>query len=64
MQEILEKNSSILAYKVLLPNKLAGDLLILCNKFNISAATLFLGYNGSEKAVLDFRRAKIRSGKL
>jgi len=38
---------------VTLPNTLAGDLLLRCHKFGVSAASVFPGYDGVGKAVLE-----------
>ena len=48
----LSAGRSILT-KVTLPKALAGDLLLRCNKFGFSAATVFPGYDGVAKAVLE-----------
>jgi len=42
----------ILLKKVTLPKSLAGELLIRCGRFGISAASIFPGYDGAAKAVL------------
>ena len=39
--------------KVTLPTSLAGDLLLRCDKFGFSAASMFPGYDGAAKAVLE-----------
>jgi hypothetical protein len=39
--------------KVTLPTTLAGDLLLRCDRFGISAAFVFPGYDGAGKAVLE-----------
>ena len=39
--------------KVTLPTTLAGDLLLRCDRFGISAASVFPGYDGVGKAVLE-----------
>jgi hypothetical protein len=39
--------------KVTLPKVLAGDLLLRCDKFGVSAASVFPGYDGAAKAVLE-----------
>lgn len=39
--------------KVTLPIQFASDLLIRCNKFGFSAASIFPGYDGAAKAVLE-----------
>jgi FRG domain len=43
--------------KVTLPTMLAGDLLLRCDKFKIPAASVFPGYDGNAKAVLEWRLA-------
>lgn len=50
--------------KVTLPTKFAGDLLLRCEKFGISAATLFPGVDGAVKAALEYKLAKNLSGIL
>jgi len=52
MESKLTGDRSILT-KVTLPKALAGDLLVRCNKFGFSAATIFPGYDGVAKAVLE-----------
>jgi hypothetical protein len=44
---------SLLLKKVTLSTSLAGDLLLRCNKFGISAASVFPGYNGVAEAVIE-----------
>jgi hypothetical protein len=39
--------------KVTLPTTCAGDLLLRCDRFGISAASVFPGYDGVGKAVLE-----------
>ena len=39
--------------KVTLPMSMAGELLLRCDKFRVSAATVFPGYEGIAKAVLE-----------
>ncbi|MGO9543552.1 MAG: FRG domain-containing protein [Rhodomicrobium sp.] len=39
--------------KITLPRTLGADLLVRCYKFGFSAASLFPGYDGAAKAVLD-----------
>jgi hypothetical protein len=43
--------------KVTLPNLLAGELLLRCDKFGISAASVYPGYDGAAKAVLEWTLA-------
>jgi hypothetical protein len=43
--------------KLTLPTTLAGDLLLRCDRFGISAASIFPGYDGVGKAVLEHNRA-------
>lgn len=64
IQNVFAKNSDIVVYKINIPAKFAGDLLFRCNKFNVSAATLFPGFDGAAKATLDYQRAKKISDKL
>jgi hypothetical protein len=45
--------SSKVLKKVTLPTSLAGELLLRCDKFGISAASVFPGYDGVVKAVLE-----------
>jgi len=40
--------------KITLPVELAGDLLLRCYKFGISAASIYPGYDGVAKAVLEW----------
>jgi hypothetical protein len=44
------RNQEVLK-KVTLPTSLAGDLLLRCDKFGISAASVFPGYDGVVKAM-------------
>ncbi|MXR38076.1 FRG domain-containing protein [Craterilacuibacter sinensis] len=50
--------------KVTLPIELAGELLLRCDRFGVSAATLFPGYDGAARSALEFRLASISSGRL
>ncbi|MFJ4131882.1 FRG domain-containing protein [Pseudomonas cyclaminis] len=59
---IFEDSESSTAYKITLPAKLAGDLLFRLDKFGVSAATLFPGFDGAAKAALEFKLAKKLSG--
>ncbi len=43
--------------KVTLPTSLAGDLLLRCDKFGISAASVFPGYDGVVKAMEELTNA-------
>jgi len=43
--------------KMTLPKVLAGDLLLRCDRFGISATSIFPGYDGVGKAVLESTRA-------
>jgi hypothetical protein len=52
LESKLTANSTVLK-KVTLPTSLAGDLLVRCNKFGVSAASVFPGYDGAAKAVLE-----------
>lgn len=55
---ILKECKSCIAYNVTLPASRAGDLFFRCNKFGISAATMFPGFDGAAKAALEFKMAK------
>lgn len=46
-------SSSDRLYKATLPSRFAGDLLLRCDKYRISAASVFPGYNGAALAVLE-----------
>lgn len=48
----IQFDTSILKH-VTLPTSLAGELLLRCHKFGISAASVFPGYDGAAKAVLE-----------
>jgi hypothetical protein len=52
LESKLPNERSILK-KVTLPKALAGELLARCDKFGFSAATIFPGYDGAAKAVLE-----------
>jgi hypothetical protein len=52
LESKLAAHSEILK-KVTLPTSLAGDLLLRCDKFGVSAASVFPGYDGVAKAVLE-----------
>jgi hypothetical protein len=52
LESKLTANSRALK-KVTLPTSLAGDLLLRCDKFGVSAASVFPGYDGAAKAVLE-----------
>ena len=44
---------SMLLKKVTLPKSLASELLMRCDKFGVSAASIFPGYDGAAKAALE-----------
>jgi hypothetical protein len=50
--KLMERTLEVLT-KVTLPGSLAGELLQRCDKFDVSAATVFPGYDGVAKAVLE-----------
>jgi hypothetical protein len=52
----IQWDTSILKH-VTLPTSLAGELLFRCHKFGISAASVYPGYDGAAKAVLEARLA-------
>lgn len=64
VNEIFEESRSSTAYKITLPSKIAGALLFRLNKFGISAATLFPGFDGAARAALEYKMAKKLSGVL
>lgn len=64
VNKLFEESEDFTAYKITLPSNLAGDLLFRCNKFGISAATLFPGFDGAAKAALEYKMAKKLSGVL
>ena len=45
--------TSVVLKKVTLPKSLAGDLLLRCGMFGVTAASIFPGYDGAAKAVLE-----------
>lgn len=49
-------------YKITLSADLAGELLIRCSKFGVSAATLYPGFDGAAKAALEYRLAQKAAG--
>lgn len=53
LESIIAKDNKLLLKKVTLPKALAGDLLLRCGKFGISAASLFPGYDGAAKSVIE-----------
>lgn len=64
VNNIFEDSTSCTAYKITLPAKLAGNLLFRLNKFGVSAATLFPGFDGAARAALEYKMAKKLSGVL
>lgn len=64
ISNLFEKSTDCVAYKVILPAAMAGELLFRCSKFGFSAATLFPGFDGAAKAALEYKRAKRLSGVL
>lgn len=64
VNHIIQDSKDFIAYKITLPAKLAGELMLRCNKFDINAATLFPGFDGAAKAALEFKLAKKQSGRL
>lgn len=64
VNKLFEESEDFAAYKITLPSNLAGDLLFRCNKFGISAATLFPEFDGAAKAALEYKMAKKLSGVL
>ncbi|MGO5000181.1 FRG domain-containing protein [Oceanisphaera sp. W20_SRM_FM3] len=64
LDKLFDKETATNTYKITLPAKLAGELLIRCHKFGLSAATLFPGFDGAAKATLEFKLAKKSAGYL
>ncbi|OZO00939.1 FRG domain-containing protein [Pseudomonas sp. IB20] len=64
VNNIFKDSTSSTAYKITLPAKLAGNLLFRLNKFGVSAATLFPGFDGAARAALEFKMAKKLSSVL
>ncbi|OIQ95320.1 FRG domain protein [mine drainage metagenome] len=64
VNKLFEESEDFTTYKITLPSNLAGDLLFRCNKFGVSAATLFPGFDGAAKAALEYKMAKKLSGVL
>ncbi|WP_305845173.1 FRG domain-containing protein [Photobacterium leiognathi] len=64
INKLLAQNNMINVYKFTLPTSLAGELYMLCYKFNVSATTLFPGPDGVAKGVLEFDLAKRSAGIL
>ena len=56
LESKLTRTGSMLI-KVTLPQPLAGDLLLRCDKFGVSAASAFPGYGGAATAVLESTQA-------
>ncbi len=54
----------IKTYKITLPHYLSPELFELCNKFHISAASLFPGIDGIARSALEFQLAKKKGGWL
>lgn len=64
INQLFEESKGCVAYKVILPAAMAGELLFRCSKFGFSAATLFPGFDGAAKAALEFKMAKRLAGVL
>jgi hypothetical protein len=64
IDKLLFESDKITAYKITLPACFAGELMLQCLKFNISATTLFPGADGAAKGVLEFKIAKRAAGIL
>lgn len=64
VNNIFEGSENCTAYKITLPSRFAGDLLFRLNKFGVSAATLFPGFDGAARAALEYKMAKKLSGVL
>ena len=64
VQTIFDESLSATAYQIRLPTKFCGELMMRCNKFEYSAATLFPDFTGAADAALEFITARNRSGIL
>jgi len=62
IDNLLANNAKV--YKFTLPANTAGELLLRCMKFNVSATTLFPGVDGVAKGVMEFKLAKRQAGIL
>jgi hypothetical protein len=63
LESKLVANDKSILKKVTLPNALAGELLIRCNKFGFSSASIFPGYDGAGKAVTESMLAPYHAAK-
>ena len=55
LESLLDGNDKLI--KFTMPRRFAGHLLDRCHAFGISAATIFPGYDGAAKSVLEWSRA-------
>lgn len=55
LESLLDGNDKLI--KFTLPRRLAGDLVDRCQRFGISSATVFPGYDGAAKSVLEWSRS-------
>jgi hypothetical protein len=62
IDDLLANNAKV--YKFTLPANNAGELLLRCMKFNVSATTLFPGVDGVAKGVMELKLAKRQAGRL
>jgi hypothetical protein len=58
LESMISGDNKPLLKKVTLPKGLAGELLIRCGKFGVSAASLFPGYDGAARSVLESIQAE------
>ncbi|RQO78250.1 hypothetical protein DBR44_00420 [Aquitalea sp. FJL05] len=64
IEQILSDNKEINLYKITLPHKQVGELLLKCKKYGFSAATLFPGSDGAGRAATEFKLAKLRADRM
>lgn len=64
IDKAFEESESFVSYKITLSSNFVPDLLDRCNKFGVSAATMFPGYDGAAQAVLEFNIRKQIKGLL
>lgn len=60
LESQLPSHPSPMLHKFTLPQSLASELLMRCHKFEISAASVFQGYDGTARAALESFRAHNR----
>lgn len=64
VKNIFHENDNIIATKIILKSNLSSDLLFRCNKFGISAASMFPGLEGAAHSALEWKIAHKFSNKI